>query len=444
MAHLDIKPAAVASVGSQVTAVASQPTPTTPAVTPPAQDPVSMAVAQTLSARVSAITGYTAAASAITETRGTMIKASSAGYEHEEAANAASLGRGGSAPGGAPPTMPTGAIPTLPAPTTPAPAIGAPPTSGKAIAELIHSGAGPDGLFAAAQTMHQHAEQLRAASGQLRGSAGSLTEQWDSSAGSQASSRIAELSAWYDTHAQHASAAAGAMEQQGESYGRARSSIPTPEQFADVERRLQVARTANQMPGSLGKYAPVITQLQIQLAELNSQAVQGYGTYSGNAADPSVVGDPLKAPPRPGGDVEALSFGPDEEDPPHGKDPRYWIDVTKIIHVPEGELAPYGTTQIGPGLYYPTGNPYSVSPPPPPAQYPLDASDIDYYPPGGPLPPYGSTELSPGYHTAPTPPPARRRSSRSTCATSFTSPGEHWPPGGTSNTCPNGSHRAHS
>ena len=228
MAHLDIQPAAVASVGSQVTAVASQPTPSTPAVTPPAQDPVSMAVAQTLSARASAITGYTAAASAITETRGTMIKASSAGYEHEEAANTARLGRGGSTPGGAPPAMPNGAIPTLPAPTIPAPAIGAPPTSGKAIAQLIHSGAGPDGLFAAAQAMHQHAEQLRAASGQLRGSAGSLTEEWDSSAGSQASSRIAELAAWYDTHAQHASAAAGAMEQQGESYGRARSSIPPP------------------------------------------------------------------------------------------------------------------------------------------------------------------------------------------------------------------------
>ena len=119
MAHLDIKPAAVASVGSQVTAVASQPTPTTPAVTPPAQDPVSMAVAQTLSARVSAITGYTAAASAITDTRATMIKASSASYEHEEAANAASLGRGGPAPGGAPPTLPSGAIPSAASPDYP-------------------------------------------------------------------------------------------------------------------------------------------------------------------------------------------------------------------------------------------------------------------------------------------------------------------------------------
>jgi hypothetical protein len=32
-----------------------------------------------------------------------------------------------------------------------------------------------------------------------------------------------------------------------------------------------------------------------------------------------------------------LSPTPDV-DPPHGKDPRYWIDVTKIIHVPVNSL----------------------------------------------------------------------------------------------------------
>jgi hypothetical protein len=67
--------------------------------------------------------------------------------------------------------------------------------------------------------------------------------------------------------------------------------------------------------------------------------------------------------------------------------------------VPEGQRAPYGTTQIGPGLYYPTGTPYQSSPPPLPAQFPVDASKIMYYPPGGPLPPYGTTELAPGYYT---------------------------------------------
>ena len=67
---------------------------------------------------------------------------------------------------------------------------------------------------------------------------------------------------------------------------------------------------------------------------------------------------------------------PQQEDPPHGKDPRYWIDLDKIIHVPPGQLAPYGTKQIGPGLFYPIGSPYDYSPPPDPAKHPLDIADI--------------------------------------------------------------------
>ena len=113
-------------------------------------------------------------------------------------------------------------------------------------------------------------------------------------------------------------------------------------------------------------------------------------------------GAPASEDPRKGGEtVQAVDFkqSPADQDPPHGKDPRYWIDVTKIIHVPDGQRAPYGTTQIGPGLYYPTGTPYQSSPPPPPAQFPVDASKIMYYPRGGPLPPYGTTELAPGYYT---------------------------------------------
>jgi hypothetical protein len=99
--------------------------------------------------------------------------------------------------------------------------------------------------------------------------------------------------------------------------------------------------------------------------------------------------------------VQAVDFkqSPADQDPPHGKDPRYWIDVTKIIHVPDGKYAPYGTTQIGPGLYYPTGTPYQSNPAPDPARFPVDASKIMYYPPEGPLPPYGTTELAPGYYT---------------------------------------------
>jgi hypothetical protein len=91
-----------------------------------------------------------------------------------------------------------------------------------------------------------------------------------------------------------------------------------------------------------------------------------------------------------------------DDDPPHGKDPRYWIDVTKIIGVPEGQLAPANTTQIGPGLFYPAPDmPGFATPPPPPAKWPLDLSDIVHVAPGQ-LGPSNSIELAPGIF-APTP-----------------------------------------
>jgi hypothetical protein len=148
----------------------------------------------------------------------------------------------------------------------------------------------------------------------------------------------------------------------------------------------------------------VLVALRSQLARANDVV----STTKQQAAGLAGQVRSLKYPPASSGhgDTQALGFGPGgapqnppPQDPPHGKDPRYWIDVTKIIHVPDGQLAPYGTTQIGPGLYYPTGTPYQSTPPPPPAQFPVDASTIMYYPPGGPLPPYGTTELAPGYYT---------------------------------------------
>jgi len=103
------------------------------------------------------------------------------------------------------------------------------------------------------------------------------------------------------------------------------------------------------------------------------------------------------------GQVRALNYGhgdppqaPPPDDPPHGKDPRYWIDVTKIIHVPEGQKAPYGYTQIGPDLYYPyQDNSLTMHDPPSPAQYPLDISKVTTVKPGD-LGPYGTSELVPG------------------------------------------------
>lgn len=106
-----------------------------------------------------------------------------------------------------------------------------------------------------------------------------------------------------------------------------------------------------------------------------------------------------------------LEPAPGAGEPPHGKDPRYWIDTSKIIHVPEGKLAPPDTRQIGPGLYYPYHDQqFNVTAPPPPAKYPLDMNDIVQVPEGK-LAPSDTRELSPGYfsrspfsHDVPDPP----------------------------------------
>ena len=126
----------------------------------------------------------------------------------------------------------------------------------------------------------------------------------------------------------------------------------------------------------------------------------------------SVVASTQQQASQAAGQVKSLSYGSGElpqapadlptdkpgEDPPHGEDPRYWLDVTKIIYVPEGELAPANSTQVGPNLWYP--DPYGgmgVQPPPPPAKYPLDLGDIRVIDPNSDaLFPPGYQQVAPG------------------------------------------------
>jgi hypothetical protein len=384
VAFVEVDPDAVAGTASQIAAAGRLPTASSVAISPAAPDPVSTAVAPTFTARMNAISAYTAAAGAITDDRAAMLVASGADYQQQEAVHTAFLG-GGSVPAAITPQLPAGALPALPSPRVAAPSIGAPPTSGKAIAELIHTGPGASGLYAAAAQIRQHSTDLSATADRLRASANSLNEDWDSAAGREASSRFTELGTWYESHAAHTTSLAAAVDMHADNYHRARGAVPPPEKFDNVEQRLQIAITANKAPGSLGRYGPVIVALRTELAQLNGKAIQGYANYTATAADPSVAGDPLQPPPRPG--VEALDHDipstPPPADPPHGKDPRYWIDVTKIIHVPDGQLAPYGTVQIGPGLYYPDpSSGFTYAPPPPPAKYPLRIGDIVSTAPG--------------------------------------------------------------
>jgi len=175
---------------------------------------------------------------------------------------------------------------------------------------------------------------------------------------------------------------------------------------AGAARMDQVAATTK----AISKVAPTAQSASAQrvvLAALRSQVAQASQVVQSTQQQAAALAGQVRALEYPkespiqslGNDVP---LAPPKEDPPHGEDPRYWLDVTKIIRVPEGELAPYGTKQIGPGLFYPYDDGrYNVMPPPPPAKYPLDVNDIGQVAPGE-LRPSGTKELIPGYY-APNP-----------------------------------------
>jgi hypothetical protein len=119
-------------------------------------------------------------------------------------------------------------------------------------------------------------------------------------------------------------------------------------------------------------------------AERYGQAAQKITMLSGELPESGPGRDPLPQSPQP-------------KDPPHGKDPRYWIDIDQLTYVPDGKLAPYGYQQVGPNLYHPMpGNPIGAAMPA--AKFPLDADDLVHVSPGQ-LGPAMSKQILPGWFT---------------------------------------------
>lgn len=146
----------------------------------------------------------------------------------------------------------------------------------------------------------------------------------------------------------------------------------------------------------------ILTALRSQVAQTSQVVQASQQQATALAGQLRGLRYPKDAPAQALDHDKPLSPPSDGGDPPHGRDPRYWIDVTKIVHVPEGQLAPFGTKQIGPGLYYPSNDQtYFATPAPPAAKWPLDMNHIVQVAPGQ-LGPYGTTELAPGIF-APTP-----------------------------------------
>ncbi|MBB3753660.1 hypothetical protein FHT44_006182 [Mycolicibacterium sp. BK634] len=393
MVYLNISPDEVIEAAQQIRSASADNQLTAPAATPVARDPVSIAIAGTVATRISAIGALSASAAAISAARAAMLNDSAATYLDLDTAGQAVLGGSGSVePLPAPTTVD---LPSAIPPAVLPPVVGTVPGDGHAIATLVHNG-DPSGMIAAADWLTSHATTLDDTAAATNGVAWQLSTAWPSDSGAIAADRITELATWYTTHAEHARAAATAIDSHLQHYRTAVAAIPRPEQFDDNKSRLEAAVRANNSPGGLGRYSGVIAALRSQRTQLHADALAGFSAYQVSAADPALVGDLLTAPTHPDG-IQARSYdmplAPADQQPPHGKDPRYWIDLDRIIHVPPGQVAPYGTIPIGPGLYYPDPNVPTASAPPE-AKHPLDIADITH-PGAGALGPHGYQRLAP-------------------------------------------------
>jgi hypothetical protein len=227
-----------------------------------ASDPISVAAAHAVGTQIAIIGARTVATNAMAAQAAARLHVNATDYTAQEQANASGLLLGG-APAAADPGA--GAVLPIPAltPALPGPQSAVAPTSGKHIAQLIHNGPGAEPLRAAAERLRRHADQLRDSSLELRSGALHLESSWFSGASATAKRRIRELADWYQQQASNAQSAAEHAAAQGDNVSRARSAIPTPEQFESVESRLKTAVRANTQ--SRGAYSAVVAALQSQL-----------------------------------------------------------------------------------------------------------------------------------------------------------------------------------
>jgi hypothetical protein len=284
------------AIGNGIAAAAATP-PTAPPTTvlPTGSDPVSVSAADAMSARIAQIQACSGHAAQVVAAAGAMLRADAGAYADTDTANAHTLGATGSGATSTPTSRETPSAPSPAAATFPSPPPFAPTLSGRRIAELLHGGAGPASLSAAAADLTAHAAQLAHTDARLTSAVADMSGTWHSGAGHAANTRIRGLAAWHGGHAEHGRTAAKAAVAQAENFTQACMAIPHPDEFRTLERRLQAAATANAAPPA-GRYNAVIARMQQQLAHLNQTAVTGYARY---AAATDATPRPLRSPIEP-------------------------------------------------------------------------------------------------------------------------------------------------
>ena len=274
----------VRAAGATVATASTAAAPGTIAAVPPcAADVTSVAVANQLSALVAELIAATDTANNRAAMAAARLVANAGTYHDQETVNAAALRSGSTTQATAVPVVDSRHAPV----NVPIPSVnhetGTTPVTGKQIAELIHQGPGPAGLNAAAALLDSHASALDGAVVTIRSGRAATEASWDSTAADLAQGHLHALEIAYTTCARQARALSADARAQAENYRHARSAIPSPIVFDDLERRLQAANAANSAPGSQGRYTAMVTKLQTELSAANQHAVQGFNAYSNDA-----------------------------------------------------------------------------------------------------------------------------------------------------------------
>lgn len=322
---LRVDVAGVQSGAATTAAAASVATPPAAAVTPCAADATSVQVATGFTGRIGALGVDTIGTNLKTGAAAARLHGDADAYELQEAAGAAGLAAVGAAVGemAAAPNVPTPSLPGVPA-ATGVPA-GIVPTSGQEISAVVHSGPGPQPLLVTAVALDATAAELEQAAASVRAASSETTGSWSSGAADAAETHLAGLESSYSEQASQARALANQIRGHADDFARAKAAIPTPEVFADLQRRLQAAYAANAHPASMGRFSGQITDLQMKLAAANQDALNGYGRYqqAGQIHAATIephTPQPEKATPAPasapqgaGGDEETNHAGTDTD-----------------------------------------------------------------------------------------------------------------------------------
>jgi hypothetical protein len=281
--ELRIDPDGVRAAGATVATASQTAAARTITVSPCAADMTSVSIANALSTLVAELIAATATANNTAAAAASRLGANATAYQDQERANATALQQGATTRGVTIPVADGTTGPVL-APAQPMlQGPGATPGSGKQIAALIHQGSGPAALDSAAALLDSHAAALDDAATAIRSGRSTSEHSWDSAAACLAHGHLRVLELSYAGYAGQARALSADARAQAENFRRARSAIPSPAVFDDLERRLRAANAANSAPGSQGRYTAMVTKLQTELSAANQHAVQGFNAYSADA-----------------------------------------------------------------------------------------------------------------------------------------------------------------